>query len=74
MCGRLENTVINRPSPSLMPRGGILVRMISYGMAGLVGYYNDVIGACNVDLHANVCDSAHCCGCVVNGIIIHTGI
>ena len=37
-----------------------------------LSHSNDVIGACihsNIDLHVNVCDSANCCGCVVNASV-----
>ena len=43
-----------------------------YQRSGKWSHSNDVIGACicsNDDLHVNVCGSAHCCGCGVNGSV-----
>ena len=42
MCGSLENLDYNMVkmhalAPSLTPRGGILVRMVSCGMVGMAG-------------------------------------
>ena len=42
------------------------------GKRGELNYSNDMIDACtcthnSVDLHVNVCDTAICCGCIVNG-------
>ena len=41
MCGSLENldymVKIHVLTPSLTPRGGILVRMVSCGMVGMAG-------------------------------------
>ena len=81
MCGSLGNsnyTVITHVlAPSLTPRGGILVRMVSCGMVGTCGrsgklsHSSDEIGAricSNVDSHVCVCCSAHC-GCIVNGSV-----
>ena len=39
---------------------------------GRLSHSSDIVDAytcrCNVDLHVNVCGSAHCCECVVNGL------
>ena len=62
--------------PSLTPRGGIGVRMeFSNGRNGKrdeLSNSSDVVDTCtcthsSVDLHVNVCGSAHCCGCMVSG-------
>ena len=48
-------------APSLTPRGGILVRMVSCGMVGMAGvvyklsHSNDVFGACICSNDVNVC-------------------
>ena len=61
-------------APSLTPRGGIMVRMVSCGMvyrngrSGKLSHSSDVIGACICSNDVNVCGSAHC-GCVVNGSV-----
>ena len=42
------------------------------GRSGKLSHSNDEIGACicfNVDLHVNVCASAQCCLCMVNGSV-----
>ena len=63
-------------APSLTPWGGIGVRMVNgrNGNKGKLSHSIDVVDVCscacthnNVDLHVNVCGSAHCCGCMVNG-------
>ena len=55
--------------PSLTPRGGINVRMVSLVMVrGELSHSSDVIDACtcihnSVASHVNVCGSAHCREC-----------
>ena len=75
MCGSLGNSnytgIIHVLAPSLTPRGGILVRMVSCGMVGMAGDWYMYMS--NVDLHANLCGSAHC-ECVVNGSVAMAAI
>ena len=51
--------------PSLAPEGGMLVRMVSWGMVGMAGVVSGVIPIMHVLIHVHLMlISTHCCGCI----------